>query len=206
MKLIVGLGNPGPRYETTRHNVGWLALDRMIDDFKAEGPQKKYDGEIWRASVDGEQVLLVKPQTFMNLSGRCVGPLVQFHKCAPEDILVLHDEVDLPFGALRIKTGGGTGGHNGLKSLDASLGADKNGYHRIRIGVGKPGLLPTGAKGMDTADWVLQMFSDDELEELDKRLDDITAAARLVLKGRMGEAMNRYNQKPKGSAADADKD
>ncbi|MCC7443124.1 MAG: aminoacyl-tRNA hydrolase [Bdellovibrionales bacterium] len=195
MKLIVALGNPGPKYETTRHNVGWLALDRMIDSWRAEGPSRKYEGEMWSATVEGEKALLVKPQTFMNLSGKCVAPLAQFHKCAPEDIVVLHDEVDLPFPAVRLKTGGGTGGHNGLKSLDASMGAEKNGYHRIRIGVGKPALLPSGAKGMDTADWVLSRFTDEELGALDPVLDDVASATRMIVRGQMREAMNKYNTK-----------
>src|SRR4051794_16113943 len=138
MKIVVGLGNPGPKYETTRHNVGFLAVDRLIDEWKATGPASKHQGEVYQADVRGEKVLLVKPETFMNLSGRCVAPLMVFFKCKPSDLIVIHDDLDLiPF-ALRIKTGGGTGGHNGLKSLDESLGAGQNGYHRIRIGIGHP--------------------------------------------------------------------
>src|SRR5687768_5190701 len=123
MKLVVALGNPGPKYETTRHNAGWLALDYLIDEWKATGPVSQNEGEVWQASVGGEKVLCVKPQTYMNVSGKCVAPIFKFYKLQPEDLVVLHDEVDLKSMQLRLKTGGGTGGHNGIKSLDAHLGA-----------------------------------------------------------------------------------
>ena len=153
MKLVVGLGNPGPQYETTRHNVGWLALDRMIDDWKAVGPKVQNNAEVFQARVGSEQVLLVKPLTFMNLSGRAVAPLVSFFKCEPSDIVVLQDEVDLKPLTFRLKSGGGSGGHNGLKSLDESLGS--NAYHRVRIGVGHPRDFNPR---MDTANWVLGVW------------------------------------------------
>lgn len=191
MKLVVGLGNPGPKYETTRHNAGFLAVDRLVDRWKARGPQARGEAEVWEATFAGEKVLLVKPQTYMNLSGRAVAPLFTFFKCEPTDLVVIHDEVDLPPLALRLKTGGGTGGHNGLKSVDASLGNGKNGYHRVRIGVGKP------APGipMDTADWVLGQFTDAELKALDERLDQAGDAIEMLLRGEASKAMNRYNQK-----------
>lgn len=195
MKIVVGLGNPGPKYETTRHNVGWLALDRLIDDWKAQGPQVKNQGEVWQARVGGEQVLLVKPLTFMNLSGRAVGPLATFYKCAPTDIIVLQDEVDLPPMTFRLKTGGGSGGHNGLKSLDDSLGG--NGYHRVRIGVGHPRDFNPR---MDTADWVLGQFSQNELNELDPQLDEIRKAVEMMIAGDMKSAMNRFNVDKKAEA------
>src|SRR5262245_51476895 len=103
MKLIVGLGNPGPKYETTRHNAGFLLVDRLVERWKAQGPTDKFKGELYRAEFAGEQVLLLKPQTYMNLSGESVGPCAGFHKVAPEDIIVVHDEVDLPSMALRLK-------------------------------------------------------------------------------------------------------
>jgi PTH1 family peptidyl-tRNA hydrolase len=188
MKLVVALGNPGPKYELTRHNVGWLALDRLIDDWGAKGPAKKERGEAWEATRFGEKVLLVKPQTFMNLSGQCVGPLFHFYKCTPEDLIVLHDEVDLPPMQLKIKTGGGTAGHNGLKSIDAALGAGKNGYHRVRIGVGKN-------PERETADHVLGAYSDEELGQLDPVLDRVAQAVDLLLQGKSLEAQNQFNRK-----------
>lgn len=192
MKLIVGLGNPGVQYETTRHNAGFLAADRLIERFKAQGPTLKNQGELYSARFRDEPLMLIKPLTYMNLSGQCVGPIYRFYKCQPEDVIVIHDEVDLPSLALRLKTGGGTGGHNGLKSLDQMIGSPA--YHRIRIGVGKPG---PEKKGMDTADHVLGQFSDQELKDLDLLLDDVGEAIELILQGQMGKAMTRFNQTPK---------
>ena len=192
MKLVVGLGNPGVKYETTRHNVGWLALDRMIEDWKAVGPKKEGQAEVWSATVEGEKVLLVKPQTFMNLSGRAVAPLMQFYKCAPADLIVLQDEVDLPPASLRIKTGGGSGGHNGLKSIDESIGA--NAYHRIRIGVGH---ARDYNPHMDTADWVLGQFTQSECDALDAVFDRVAAAAKLLIAGDARRAMSLYNASSK---------
>jgi len=198
MKLIVGLGNPGPKYEVTRHNVGFLAVDRLVERLKAQGPNQKFEAEVFTTKLDGEPVTLLKPQTFMNLSGRSVAAVASFYKVNPSDIIVLHDELDLPPLALRLKTGGGPGGHNGLKSIDQCLGAGKQAYHRVRIGIGQP-LLPTGRK-VPAEQWVLDPFSDEELKELDPLLNDICEATILVLRGEMTRAMNRYNitPKPKG--------
>ncbi len=192
MKLIVGLGNPGPRYETTRHNAGFLAVDRLIDRWKARGPAVKYQGEVYQAEFGGEKLLLIKPMTYMNLSGRCVAQFFTFHKCAPGDLIVIHDDVDLKPLSLRIKTGGGAGGHNGLRSIDQSLGAGNNGYHRVRIGVGKPG---PEKPGMDTSDHVLGQFSDQELQALDPLLDDVAQAIELIIQGDVGRAMTQFNQR-----------
>ncbi len=190
MKLIVGLGNPGPKYETTRHNVGWLALDRMIESWKATGPKLQEKAEVWSASVAGERVLLVKPQTFMNLSGRSVAALAQFYKCAPEEWIVIHDELDLPPAAIKVKTGGGNGGHNGLKSIEESTG--QNGYHRIRIGIGHPRDFNPR---MDVADWVLSTFTQSECDALDKVFDRVREATALLVAGDARQAMNFFNTK-----------
>jgi len=192
MKIVVGLGNPGPSYETTRHNAGFLAVDRLIDRWNAKGPSVREKGFVWEASVAGVKVLIIKPQTFMNVSGRCVAPIVGFFKIDSTDLIVLHDEVDLPTNALRIKTGGGAGGHNGIKSIDESLGAGKNGYHRIRIGVGRP-----SHPGMETADHVLAQYSDNELTALDPLLDRIADAVEKILRGDIRGAMTEYNRKDK---------
>jgi PTH1 family peptidyl-tRNA hydrolase len=193
MKIVVGLGNPGPKYETTRHNIGFLALDRLVDRWNAGSPQDRNQGEVWTTSVGGEKVLLVKPMTYMNLSGRCVAPIVQFHKVEPSDLIVIYDELDLRPGALRIKTGGGAGGHNGIKSIDESLGAGKTNYHRVRLGIGHPREL--GLR-IQPADYVLGQFTDDELIEADKLFDRAAEAVELMLKGDVSRAMSLYNRDP----------
>jgi len=190
MKLVVGLGNPGLKYETTRHNAGFLAVDRLIDRWRASGPSQRGEAEVHEASFAGEKVLLIKPQTFMNLSGKAVAPLFQFFKCTPDDVVVLHDEVDLKSMQLRVKTGGGTAGHNGLKSLDSSLGAAQTSYHRVRIGVGRPEL----GSPLTTADYVLGQFTDAELKLLDPLLDRVSDATEMLLKGEALRAMTEFNR------------
>lgn len=194
MKIIAGLGNPGPRYETTRHNVGFLAVDRMIEAWNARSSSKGAPDEAYEATVNGEKILLLKPQTYMNQSGRCVAPLFKFFKCTASDLIVIHDDIDLKPMALRIKTGGGTGGHNGLKSIDAHLGAGLTSYHRIRIGVGRPGLGET-SPSTSPADYVLQPFTNQELEKLDSVLDHVTRAAEMIIAdGNTQAAMNEFNR------------
>lgn len=191
MKIVVGLGNPGPKYETTRHNAGFLAVDRLIEAWKARGPERGNQAEVYQAEFDGEKILILKPQTYMNLSGRAVAPVFNFYKCSVEDLIVIHDDLDLAPAAIRIKTGGGNAGHNGLKSIDASIG--KNGYHRIRLGIGRP------AQGspVETVDYVLQLFSHSELKEIDALLDQVVVATQLLVQGKASEAMNRFNGKKK---------
>lgn len=193
MKIIAGLGNPGPKYETTRHNVGFLAVDRLIDRWQATGPQILYEGAIYQATVRGEKVLLIKPQTYMNNSGRCVAPLFKFYKCKSDDLIVIHDELDLKRFMIRIKTGGGAGGHNGIKSVDAHLGAGFTDYPRVRIGIGRPS--PLDPKSISPVDYVLQPFSDEELLGLDSVLDDVTKAVLMMLQGDVKSAMNQFNNK-----------
>ncbi len=191
MKLVVGLGNPGPKYELTRHNVGFLAVDRLVDRWKADGPQTRNQAEVYSARVAGEQVLLVKPQTFMNLSGRSVAPIATFYKVEPSDIIVIHDELDLAPMTFRVKVGGGAGGHNGLRSLDECLGSGKTSYVRLRMGIGQP-LLPSG-KRVSAEKHVLEQFTDDELKFLDPVLDDVADAVEMILRGELTRAMNRFN-------------
>lgn len=200
MKIIAGLGNPGPKYETTRHNVGFLAVDRLVEEWKATGPADSFRADVYQATVDGEKILLVKPMTFMNVSGESLGPMMKFYKCAPEDLIVIHDDLDLKPLTLKLKTGGGTGGHNGLKSLDASLGG-QSGYHRVRIGIGHPrGLVDESAQGKharDVVDYVLQMFTDEELRKLDLLMDDGVRAIRMLVAGQTRQAMNEFNSNKK---------
>jgi len=137
MRLIVGLGNPGTEYEKNRHNVGFMALDEMASRYAMAPYRKKFNGLVCEGLVNGEKVLFLKPQTFMNLSGQSVQQAASFYKIEPEAIVVFYDELDLLPGQLRIKKGGGSGGHNGIKSMDNCLG--NKDYWRVRIGIGHPG-------------------------------------------------------------------
>lgn len=135
MFLIVGLGNPGADYAATRHNMGFMAVDALAEAYGFSAFKAKFDGLIADGVIDGERCLLLKPQTFMNLSGNSVVKAASFYKILPENIIVIHDDMDLRPDQIKAKQGGGAGGHNGLKSIDAHIGAN---YHRIRLGVGHP--------------------------------------------------------------------
>jgi PTH1 family peptidyl-tRNA hydrolase len=204
MKIIAGLGNPGVQYETNRHNAGFLAIDRLIEKWHAAGPVNKYLGKVFQSSYLDQQILLVKPTTFMNLSGRCISAIYGFYQCKPADLIVIHDDLALPPMILRFKTGGGTGGHNGLKSIDECIGKDNTAYHRIRLGIGHPsraaavdlGDRVTQSSGgtISPADYVLQNFTDDELKSLDGVLDQVCEGVELILKGQIQIAMNKFHR------------
>ncbi len=136
MKLIVGLGNPGAKYAQNRHNIGFMAMDRIASDHGFSGWRAKFQGQMCEGRVGSEKVTLLKPETFMNLSGQSVGEAMRYLKLAPDDIIVFHDEIDLAPGKTRLKTGGGHAGHNGLRSIHGHIGPD---YDRVRMGVGHPG-------------------------------------------------------------------
>lgn len=170
MRLIVGLGNPGPRYALTRHNIGFMVIDVLADAF-AEGAKFKseFKAETLKIQLGGQSVLLCKPQTFMNLSGESVQALVNMYKIANEDILVVHDEIDIPFGQLRFQSKRGAGGHNGIKSVHQMLGSDE--YGRLRLGVGRPPVFvdDDGQKvrgAMEVHEYVLHPFSKEEQNRL----------------------------------------
>ena len=196
MKLVVGLGNPGMQYETTRHNIGFLCVDRLVEEWRARGPVIKHQAEVYQTELDGEQVLLVKPQTYMNLSGRSVAPFYTFYKCAPGDLIVIHDELDVMPGEIRFKTGGSAGGHNGLKSIDECLGAGNQAYHRVRLGIGHPRNYNLR---MDAADYVLGRIPDPEWDALPDLFEKAEAGIRLIFKGKIGEAMNKFHGRAKPS-------
>jgi len=196
VKLVVGLGNPGSRYESTRHNIGFLCVDYLIEEWKAQGPVIKNQAEVYQAEVDGERVLLIKPQTFMNLSGRSVAPFFTFHKCAPGDVVVLHDELDIDPLEIRFKTGGSAGGHNGLKSIDECLGAGNQAYHRVRLGIGHPRNFNSR---MDVADYVLERIPDPAWNGLEPLFEKAEAGIRLIFRGKIQEAMNKFHGRPKPS-------
>ena len=190
MKLIAGLGNPEPKYETTRHNAGFLALDYLVDEWKAQGPQAVGEGETWQATIGGEKILLVKPLTYMNNSGQCIAPLFKFYKLKPEDLIVIYDDLDLKVNTLRIKSGGGTGGHNGIKSIDAHLGAGSLNYHRVRIGIGRP----APGNPIPIVNYVLQPYSDSELGDLNQLLPRVAKATERMARGDVTGAMTEYNR------------
>jgi PTH1 family peptidyl-tRNA hydrolase len=137
MRLVVGLGNPGSRYAKNRHNIGFMAVEVIARRHRYPGFRNRFKGELGEGSIDGERVLLLKPQTFMNASGESVGEAARFYKLLPSEVFVIHDEIDLRPGKMRVKRGGGSAGHNGLRSIDALFGTD---YWRVRIGVGHPGV------------------------------------------------------------------
>ena len=136
MKLLVGLGNPGAKYARNRHNIGFMAMDQIASDHGFANWRSKFQGSVCEGRLGSEKVILLKPETFMNLSGQSVGEAMRFHKLDPEDVIVFHDELDLAPGKVRLKTGGGHAGHNGLRSIHGHIGAD---YDRVRLGIGHPG-------------------------------------------------------------------
>lgn len=188
MWLVVGLGNPEKKYAKNRHNVGFMVLDALASDLGAPEWRDKWKGRTTRLPKEAAgDVTLLEPMTFMNLSGESVQPAAAFLKTSPSEILVVHDELDLPFGDVRLKVGGGHAGHNGLRSMIECLGSPD--FARLRVGIGRP---PPGFRG-DVADWVLSNFDGVEAAELPDVIDRSKAAIRRVLKDGMTAAMNATN-------------
>ncbi|MBW7876924.1 MAG: aminoacyl-tRNA hydrolase [Candidatus Cloacimonetes bacterium] len=185
---IIGLGNPGPKYEKTRHNAGFLALDYLLSEmgFPAFRDEKYHRAQESRGQIENQNVWLVKPQTFMNLSGDTVG-LLRKEGLVPEQVIVLYDDIDLPTGTIRVRDKGRAGSHNGMKSLISHLGTEK--FLRIRIGI-----RPEHPIG-NLADFVLDRFTGAELEALHQTFPMILEALRLLLTGKIAEAQLKYNQK-----------
>lgn len=184
--VVVGLGNPGPQYEKTRHNIGFMVADvlagRVGGKFSAH---KRSGAEIVQTRLVGRQVILAKPRSYMNLSGGAVAGLARFFSVAPADVVVVHDELDLDFGTVRLKQGGGEGGHNGLRSISQSLGTKD--YVRTRVGIGRP------PGRQDPADFVLKPFSTVERKELDLVCEEAADAVELVLQLGLEAAQNRLH-------------
>lgn len=190
MKLIVGLGNPGREYERHRHNIGFMVVEALLSRARAELNQEKFAAKVGQGTLGGERVLFVEPQTFMNLSGRSVGEAARFYKVPVEDMLVIHDELDLPFGRLQLKAGGGSGGHNGLKSIVSSLGSEA--FIRLRFGIGKP----EGPNARErVAGYVLSNFDDGERRQLEEFIARAMDMAELWIREGLSVAMNRFNRK-----------
>ena len=184
--LIVFLGNPGPKYECTRHNAGFMAGDALAKKLGVSINRLRFKALTAAAEINGEKVLLMKPQTFMNLSGEAVGQAARFYKIPPERVLVVSDEISLPLGKLRVRLKGSAGGHNGLKSIIASLGSDA--FPRIRIGVGAP-----PHPDYDMADWVLSVFRNQDLEDMLAASDRAAEAVTTYISNGPERAMNRFN-------------
>ena len=183
IRIIVGLGNPGRDYAETRHNVGFMVLDRLARRFGAEWkPDKARKGEL----AAGPGVLLIKPQTFMNCSGECVGPIMRYYKFEPEQVLVIYDDISFPVGTMKLRSSGSAGGHNGMKSLIAHLGGEK--FPRIRVGIGAPGQK-------EMVGHVLGKFAPDERPLLEECLAKAEEATAMMMREGFQAAANKFNVK-----------
>ncbi len=184
--LIVGLGNPGMAYENTRHNAGYGALQALAKELHTELNKKQCKALTGVGEIDGRRVLLLFPQTFMNLSGEAVQAAMRFYKLTPEQLLVFSDDVALPLGAVRVRRGGSDGGQKGLRSIIGCIGTDA--FPRVRIGVGaKP------HPAYDMADWVLSRFKPEEQPVMEEAYEKAAGAAQLIVAGHIDQAMNRYS-------------
>lgn len=191
--LIVGLGNPGSRYTSTRHNIGFRVVDSLAaaEDLRFKD-SSRFKGEISLGRVSKRDVVLLKPQTYMNLSGESIGPVAHFYRIPIEQIIVIHDDVDLELGRIKVKQGGGHGGHNGLRSTSEIL--SDNEYMRVRFGVGRP-----PHPHQEVADFVLSDFYQEEQDLLEDTIKRSVKALRILMSRGLKEAMNRFNQGPKRS-------
>ena len=187
--IVVGLGNPGKKYEFTRHNVGWMAIDAFAEKHGVKINRIRFRALCGECMIEGKKVLLMKPQTFMNLSGEAVIEACNYYNVGADRVLVLCDDVALPFNRIRIRTKGSAGGHNGLKNIIEHLGG--NLFPRVKIGVSDRGDPTT-----DLADWVLGSFSGTEKKKLAQRFSDTNEIISLIVAGRTDDAMSRYNGDP----------
>ena len=182
--LIVGLGNPGRKYRGNRHNIGFMAVDALAAAYKIESSKVQNKTIVGNGRIQSQNVIIAKPQTYMNSSGDAVGPLARYYKVPPENVLVVYDELDLPFGTIRLREKGGAGGHNGMKSIINHLGQD---FPRVRLGIGRPpGQMPVPA-------YVLQDFGKDDLPLLDDVLAEAIRAIETYLREGIQLAMSRHN-------------
>lgn len=185
-RIVVGLGNPGEKYKTTRHNAGFLALGYALDKWNCKATNAKFDSLVGECVISNERTLVIFPQTFMNNSGLAVGKAAKFYKIEPQNIIVVYDDISLDVGKMRIRKKGSAGGHNGIKSIIENLGSDE--FPRIKIGVGKKPYAD-----MDLADWVLSSFTNDEMKTLDGVFENVQKALLLISEGKIDKAMNDFN-------------
>ena len=193
MYIIAGLGNPGKEYAGSRHNVGFMTLDELADRYNIDVREKAHKALIGKGMIEGNKVILVKPQTYMNLSGESIRSVMDYYKTEPSEFIVIYDDISLDVGQLRIRKKGSAGGHNGIKNIIANLGTDV--FPRIKIGVGeKP-------KKYDLADYVLGHFSKEDRELMEEGYDRADHAVGMILNGEIEAAMNQYNRKVKPKEA-----
>ena len=196
MWIVLGLGNPGRRYDDTRHNVGFLVVDRLAARWGMNASRAQLGAHVDSGQIRSERVVLAKPQSFMNRSGQPAASLLGWYKADAERAIVVHDDVDLPFGTVRVKAGGGHGGHNGLRDLNRAIGRD---YLRVRVGVSRP------PEGWDTAAYVLGRWSDAELQQIDEIVDQGADAAEELISSGVVAAMNVFNvRRQQGQAQDVE--
>lgn len=187
MKLIVGLGNPGMQYATTRHNIGFEVIDSIAETYNIQVTKSKYKALIGEGVISGERVILMKPQTYMNLSGEAIRACMDFHKINNEDVIVIYDDVSLDVGQLRLRKSGSAGGHNGIKSIISHLNTQD--FPRIKVGVGqKPA-------GWDLANYVLGRFTEEDMKILGPKCNEIVKAVETIITDGMDKAMNQFNLK-----------
>ena len=187
MRLVVGLGNPGPEYQDNRHNLGFKVVDELLARARGNTPRAKFGAELCEVTIAGERVLLCKPMEYMNVSGQAVARVAGFWKVPVSDVVVVYDELDLPFGRLKLGAGGGHGGHNGVRSLLADLGDAS--FARVRVGIGRP------TPGHDPANYLLSNFSRAEAKELPDLIGAAADAVETILKSGLTTAMNKFNVK-----------
>lgn len=185
MYVIAGLGNPGREYEGTRHNVGFMTLDALADKYNIDVREKAFKGLIGKGMIEGNKVILVKPQTYMNLSGECIRQVMDYYKVDPSEFIVIYDDISLVPGGIRIRKKGSAGGHNGIKNIIAHLGTQE--FPRIKVGVGdKP-------PRMDLADYVLSRFSKEDREKMEQAFKDAAEAVEVMIAEGPDAAMNQFN-------------
>ena len=185
--ILACLGNYGQKYENTRHNIGFMAADRLVEKRDLRCNRLRFRALTEVIDFGGARVLLMKPQTYMNLSGEAVGEAARFYKIAPDHVVVISDDISLPLGRIRVRAGGSAGGHNGLKNIIAHLGTDA--FPRVKVGVGAP-----ENPEHDIVDWVVGSFSVPEKKVIDEALDKALAAAECIIEKSVAEAQNRYNR------------
>lgn len=195
--MIVGLGNPGNEYKDTKHNVGWMFIDALAKKLGADNWKTMEKGLVADTRIGIEKVLLVKPQTYMNNSGECIGPIMRYYKMEPEDVIVCHDDMDIPAGTVRIRKKGSAGGHNGIKSTIAHVGSEN--FSRVRIGIGRP--LPQWS----VIDHVLSNFPAEDVPKINEAIEYLLPAVECIVTEDVDMAMNKFNPKKQKKAKKQEK-
>ncbi len=185
MKIIVGLGNPGEEYKNTRHNLGFMVMDGLEKITKIYANKKRLDGLVGTGNYKGEKLVLVRPTTYMNLSGDCVLKVLKYYKATPKDLIVIYDDIDVPVGKIRIKPSGSAGTHNGMRDITKKLGTSE--FYRVRVGSGRP------REFIDLADYVLSNIKKEEKEQIEKAVENAAKGVVEIIEEGIDKAMNSYN-------------